>query len=181
MLDVGAFFFFETARNVNSGLGFGAEENHPSVRSMLDYYSDKSFSISGKDKIPPCPAWNTAALVRRYPSLQRNGQTQRLENLTVFSGNDYAEIAVHHSTGNWTGVMPSRTGKQRKYKATKAKALLRNQKVFAFIEKYFGEKAVNYYTILSYDLPEYGLIYYLRRLLKKDRLTIKKAGRSRKN
>ena len=166
LLDGGAFFVFETSRNVNTGIGFGAEKNHPTVQAMLAYYSDKTFSVTGKDKIPPCPAWNTAALVSQQPLFQRNGQTQQLENLTVYSGKDYAEIAIHHAAGNWTGDKPVASGGKREYKASKIKGFFRAPQKFAFIEKHFGQKAVSVYSFLTYDLPEYGLMHYLKKIKK---------------
>ena len=167
LLDKGAFFFSETSRNVNSGMGFGAEKGHPAVQAMLDYYSDKTFSVTGKNKIPPCPAWNTAALVSRYPLFQRNGQTQRLENLTVFSGSVYARIGVHHSTGNWTGNKTSFQNDKRKYKASKIKSFFRRPECFNYIERHFGKTGVDIYTFLVYDLQEYGANHYIQLITKR--------------
>lgn len=62
LLDYGAFYSFETAEIVNTGQGFGAEANHPTVVAMVRQYENLSPDGAGAYPLIPCPALNTAAL-----------------------------------------------------------------------------------------------------------------------
>lgn len=62
LLRYGAFYGFENDRNVATGLGFGAEAGHPTVRAMEEQYLQLQPDTQGVYPLCPCPALNTAAL-----------------------------------------------------------------------------------------------------------------------
>lgn len=161
-----AFFVFESSRNVASGLGFGAVREHNAVKAMLNFYEGKHFVINGKAKMIPCPAGNTDALVNEYKNFKRNGLTQEFDGIQILSSSDYSQKAVHHGTATWVDGYEKR---KSPYKETKLKTILRDYKIFDFIEKYFGKKVVDIYTFTVYDLLEMGIGYYFRRIFLKFR------------
>lgn len=161
-----AFFVFESNRNVASGLGFGAVKKHNAVKAMLDFYEGKHFVINDKIKMTPCPAGNTEALVGAYECFRRNGITQEFNGIRILSSSDYSQKAVHHGAATWVEGYEK---KKIPYKETKLKIVLRNYKIFEFIEKHFGKRVVTAYTFVVYDLLEMGIGYYCRRMLLKFR------------
>ena len=158
-----AFYFFETDRNVNSGLGFGAEAGHETLGAMLSFYEGKHFLVNGKPDLSPCPAKNTEALCSIYPAFRRNGQTQYIDGTAVFSCGDYGAVARHHGTMSWVDGVKG----QHVYKDTRLKRMLRKEEYFDWIESHLGRKATAVYTFLVYDLLEMGPVYYVRRLAMK--------------
>lgn len=159
-----AFFAFESNRNVSSGIGFGAIKNHIAVKAMLDFYEGKHFVINNKIKMTPCPAGNTEALVKTYECFRRDGTTQEFNEVLILSCSDYSRKALHYGTGTWIDNFEKRT---TPYKETKLKLILRNYKVFEFMDKHFGKRVVAAYTFIAYDLLEMGIAYYFKRILLK--------------
>lgn len=74
-----AYFGFENDLYIASGLGFGAEKQHPAIRQMLKEYS---VLLDGKHGVIGCPQLNTQALVKL--GLQLDGSLQKLDNCTVY-------------------------------------------------------------------------------------------------
>lgn len=79
LLEKEAFFGFENEEYVATGLGFGAEKHHKSVRLMLDEYEEL---LDGTKGVKTCPALNTNALVKM--GLVRNGEYQKIEGVEVY-------------------------------------------------------------------------------------------------
>ncbi len=159
-----AFYIFESNRNIATGLGLGASKGHGSVKAMLDYYEGKHFVINGKIKMIPCPVGNTESLVAKYSDFKRNGCTQQLKDIQVFSNKEYSLKAMHHGTATWVeGPILDK----RPYKETKLKLYLRDYRTFEFVEKYFGKRVTDIYTFFAYDFLEMGIWYYLKRVILK--------------
>ena len=160
-----AFFAFESNRNINTGLGFGANAQHPAVQAMLDYYDGMHFSVKGKYDMSPCPAKNTEALKRYCPQFARNGESQVYQGMKILSFGEYSAFAKNHSAGSWIdGPVYHRN---RVYKQSAIKDWLRKPEHFDVIERLFGRKGEKVYTFCVYDLLECGPMYYVRRLLVK--------------
>lgn len=160
-----AFFSFETSRNINSGLGFGAIKGHKLIAAMVDYYKNKKFLVNEVPRLDPCPAGNTETLKNCYPQFIRNGQSQYLDGIRILSGKEYGKYAIHHGTCTWATETTEII--KREYRQSKIKALLRDYRCFDWIEKHFGKKALNIYTLFVYDLWEFGVSFYLRKIYKK--------------
>lgn len=127
---------------------------------MLDFYEEKHFIVDGKVKMIPCPRGNTEALVKEERNFKRNGITQFLNEVLIISSADYAQKAVHHGTATWVNNYIKRKGV---YKNSKIKVILRDYRIFDFIERWLGKKVVGIYTFIVYDLIEMGVVYYIRR------------------
>lgn len=63
LLQYGAFYGFENNQNVATGLGFGAEANHPTIIAMRDEYASVQPDAEGNYPMIVCPALNTKALL----------------------------------------------------------------------------------------------------------------------
>lgn len=163
-----AFFVFETERNIATGLGFGAVKGHNVIKAMLDFYEGKHFVVNGKVKMIPCPAGNTEALASQYMEFVRNGITQEIDDVLILSCGDYSCKAFHYGTASWVDSYKKRKGV---YKNSKIKIALRDYRIFNFIERWMGKKAVAIYTFIVYDLLEMGFAHYIRRGFSKLRRT----------
>lgn len=62
LLDYAAFYGFEHEGAVATGLGFGAEANHPTIVAMKELYDRMQPDEAGVFALKACPALNTAAL-----------------------------------------------------------------------------------------------------------------------
>lgn len=74
-----AFFGFETAKYVNTGVGFGAEVGNSIVESMLREYD---VLLDGKGNTIGCPILNTAALIKK--GLIQNGSKQLIDGAVIY-------------------------------------------------------------------------------------------------
>ncbi len=63
LLQYEAFYGFENDSNIATGLGFGAEANHPTILSMKEQYANIRPNDDGTYPMIVCPALNTAGLL----------------------------------------------------------------------------------------------------------------------
>ena len=84
LLSYEAFYGFETEEYVATGLGFGAESHHPTVRAMLDEYERLGEDVENMQTIG-CPILNTNALIPF--GLKRTGETQIVAGAYVLPKN----------------------------------------------------------------------------------------------
>lgn len=75
-----AFYCFETAQYVATGLGFGSVAHGRSVKALLMEYDDL---LSGEKGVVGCPRLNTVALQKL--GLKQDGSTQRVADATILS------------------------------------------------------------------------------------------------
>lgn len=163
IVDIDAFFVFESNRYISTGLGFGAKKHHQAVKQMIKYYDSKHFiGKKGKEVLVPCPRGNTESFKELYKDFARNGQTQRISDALILSYPEYSAIAKHYGTATWVEGGKS---SNRIYHDTILKKVLRDPKRFEFIEKYLGKRVTDYYTFLVYDFLELGMGYYLKRII----------------
>lgn len=91
LLENGAFFGFECAEFINTGLGFGAEAGHWTVTEMLKGYREKTTEelqqcLDCYNCLTGSPKMNTYAMTPL--GLIQNGEMQRVED-AVFLPRDY--------------------------------------------------------------------------------------------
>lgn len=163
----GAFFAFETERQVNTGTGFGAEKGHRAVKAMLRTYEDRHFLIRGKPDQRPCPSFNTEELVRDYPTIRRDGTTQTVEDVLLLSCGEYAKRAIHHGAASWGDNPKTEIQPLKQYNDTPIKRAMKNPKCFAFVERYLGKRMLKVYSFIAYDLVEYGPLHFIKRFFRK--------------
>lgn len=78
-----AFYGFENDSNIATGLGFGAEANHPTLLSMKAQYEKIQPNPDGSYPMIVCPALNTQGLLPF--GLVLNGQSQRVGGAEILS------------------------------------------------------------------------------------------------
>lgn len=79
LLEHAAYLGFENDEHINTGIGFGAEKNHPVIQKMLREYD---VLLDGKHGTIGCPILNTRAMIPL--GLQQNGAFQELKNCTIY-------------------------------------------------------------------------------------------------
>lgn len=163
-LDLNAFYIFESGRYIASGLGFGAEKHHPSVKQMLSFYESHSYLVKGKAKPVNCPVCNTEELIERYKELKRDGTKQIVEDVLFLSWDEYSRRAYHYGTKTW---VKDKDIKKKPYKDTKTRRILRSPKAFSKVESLNSKKITYLYTFLVYDLLDNGFTYYFKRMIRK--------------
>ena len=62
LLDCGAFYGFENDRFISTGLGFGAEKGHPTLKKMIERYARLDVLPDGSIELIGCPHINTETL-----------------------------------------------------------------------------------------------------------------------
>ena len=78
-LNHSAYFGFENAKYINTGLGFGAEKGNAVLLEMMEDYCHIPFVLEdGSFDMTSCPVRNTAVLVRH--GLVQNGEKQEIGN-----------------------------------------------------------------------------------------------------
>ena len=134
------------------------EFEHSEEKKSL-YGAHNFFVIDGKMDQTPSPRINTNSLIQCYPTFQRTGQTQIIDGCIFLSMSDYDKLMLHHGTATWVDCKVDGKG----HKPSKFNDFIRDPKKFVFLEKHFGQKAVDIYEFLTYDLRDYGLMYYIKR------------------
>ena len=113
LLQYEAFYGFENDRNIATGLGFGAEANHPTILSMKEKYEEITPNTDGSYPMIVCPALNTEALLPF--GLVLDGTRQNIAGAEILPGdwlNPYDDptgrlnktkntISVHWYSKSW--------------------------------------------------------------------------------
>lgn len=79
LLNNSAYFGFENNEYIATGLGFGAEQNHPILKTMIDEYKPL---LDGKHGVIMCPRLNTNALTKF--NFKMNGEFQKIGAVCVY-------------------------------------------------------------------------------------------------
>ncbi len=153
-------FAFETERRINTGLFYGCERNTAILHDFLQCYESMTFK-GGFTQINT--TLNMPVLEKYYPELIWNNQTQILSGTCFLGMNEYGKIMKHYAMHSWLDNKTAfKIGKE-----TRLKKALRNPKIYAFLKKHFGNRAVNVYEFFSYDLLDMGVWYFIRRKFNK--------------
>lgn len=82
LLQYKAFYGFENEKNIATGLGFGAEAQHPTLLAMIQQYLDLQVDKNGDYPMVVCPVLNTRALLSF--GLKLDGSRQTLAGAEIF-------------------------------------------------------------------------------------------------
>ena len=82
LLKYEAFYGFETDKYVATGLGFGAERNHPTIMAMVEEYEKLMKAPEETFTTVTCPIHNTEALLKF--GLVQNGERQNVGGAEIF-------------------------------------------------------------------------------------------------
>lgn len=157
------FMGFETGECINTGLGFGAVQNHPLVFEIMRDYDNVHFiKPDGSYDITPCPERNTKVLMKY--GLIPNNAMQTIHEM-VFMPTEYLSpksyetgviritansYAIHHYDASWmTKEQEMRARKRMKY------------------TKIFGKKLGTYLIILEKSLKTHSFLGTMKKILLK--------------
>ncbi len=97
MLAYHAYFGFEDGKNINTGLGFGAEKGSPILKELIDDYQDIPFiKEDGSLDLTSCPERNTLIFLRH--GLKQDDSLQILEGNICVLPNEYL-CPIDYTTG----------------------------------------------------------------------------------
>jgi mannosyltransferase OCH1-like enzyme len=166
--DVSAYFMSHNERYIGTGYGFGAEKGSAVITHLLDRYMNMDFELKTGIFAEVCTQIETDEIEKFYPTFIRNNKTQRFDDGTVvLSTGDWCDYFDHIGTGTWVDGGRTYTEERLCEKNKKIKSFFRNPKFFKFIRKTFGKKAERIYEFLTYDLPDMGIRYFVKRLFGK--------------
>lgn len=126
LLEHRAFMGFEGGRQVNTGLGFGAEPGHPMILGNLQMYEDMEFvREDGSLNCLPCPAITTMYLESQ--GLVREDRLQTVGELTVYPSEYFCPqlleggraettdntVSIHHFAATWMSPRERRAQHRR--------------------------------------------------------------------
>lgn len=108
-----AFFGVEDTWMVNTGLGFGAEKQHESIKRLLSIYDNMRFIESDKAYMVPCPRLQNKAF--REIGYSNNGEFFQTKDLVIYpvpvlcgkslyTGKSFMNkytFSIHHYSGSW--------------------------------------------------------------------------------
>lgn len=160
-----AFMFFHNHYQINTGVGFGAIKNHPLIRKMIEPYEHMRFNIEQMNEYA-CPLINTASIKEMYPTFEKNGLCQIINNDIFVDYIEYYKIAQHYGSFSWINDEQKKAQKYvKKERNWKIRQLLRNPQMLAKLSKY---PALNKaYTFLTFDFIDYGPVYWGHRIKNK--------------
>lgn len=81
---------------INTGLGFGAEKEHPVVKEMLDLYEGKHFITAGVPDLTPCTVLNTKPFLQAGYDIAAK-QIFRMQGAVVLPPEYFSPIEGIHS------------------------------------------------------------------------------------
>lgn len=124
LLSLNGFMGTEYGRYINTGLGFGAKNNHPFIEILMNDYLPLTFPENHSDlENIACPRLTTAAF-KKY-GYKNNNEIQTIERITIFPEEYFCPIngqtyemhitentySIHHYDASWK---PSGRKKMRK-------------------------------------------------------------------
>jgi mannosyltransferase OCH1-like enzyme len=165
----------EDIRYVSTGLGFGAQKGHPLIRAMMATYENCVFSYTPNTEID-------AEAVEQYLSNWEKKETsQSVNDVFILGLKDYSRYARHLATISWQNseacmrrqkeiedILTNRSsGNKRKKIVYQIKRKLHSPKIIAYFEARKGTRLEKIYLFLTYDLLDYGIIHYVKRMFSK--------------
>lgn len=155
-------FVFETERRINTGLFCGCEKDSEIFKLMLDEY--KNIDYTGEVS-QLNTSINFYVLCNFFPDLILNNETQKIGDTYFWSMKEYGNVMRHYANHSW---LEDKVEFKVKWKNTKIRRFLRNPKIYQALGKR-SFKLMNAYEFLTYDLPDMGVGYFIKRKLKKYR------------
>ncbi len=114
-----------------------------------------------------CSDINTELFRDKLPQLTLNNENQVIENTLFMNTASYNLKERNHGGLSWTDHPKTKIEEEKRYHDTKLKRFLRNYKIQYFIKDHFDEKIFKLYAFISYDMLDDGLLYHIKRQIKK--------------
>ncbi len=157
----------EDVRYIATGLGFGGGKSNRVIGSLAINYEKRRFQGIANTFL------DKKILEKELTGWYKSNRSQVLNgNIYIIGMNDYGKYARHISTLSWqeyaggktTEYIPLTWYKQRIWEL---KCLVRHPALINFFDKRQGCFAEKAYTFFAYDFLDYGVLYWLKRLVNK--------------
>lgn len=167
LLEYDAFFFWDNAGNIATGLGFGAVAGTQVLKEVLASYEGVEFDVENTKKLA-CPVMNTVPICR-YLSITPANVTQIVDRCALISNYEYAAYALHYYEFSWKSEEDKKAMKYMKKRRHffKLRRKIRDPRIFAFFREKNLKKLGKLYEFLVYDFLDNGVVYYGYRLVRK--------------
>lgn len=167
-LENNAFFFFDNIEYLNTGIGFGAEANSPIIRKLLEDYNERKFDFNNLKQLA-CPHLNTLTLQQAFPNLLLNDTSQVIDNTAFLSQAEYGTFAKHYGAFSWRSEEQDyalKYARKRKH-VSRFRKMLRESSLLSYLETHKLQRIKKVYIFLVYDLFDYGLLYWIVKIMQK--------------
>lgn len=151
LLDAPAYFGFEDAASISTGLGFGAEKHNPVVGAMLEDYDTIHFRREDGtlDKLP-CPIRNTKAIAHYLPQNMTGTSVVKIQDAVFYPPEYFCPLSADGTTMKKT----KDTHSIHRFSATwlsEDEMIVHEYRVFrGKCEKKFGKKLGYYIALVVY-------------------------------
>lgn len=168
-----AWFAFEDIKGINTGTGFGATSNNRLVKKVLEDYLTADYDEKS------CVTRNTKIIFDNISQLKYSYENQVINGTLFISCTNIGKILKHYYTYTY-GTKLEREKHRKKFESKfkslgwKMRVFLRNPRAIHWSEKHKSNLLGKIYIFLAYDLIDYGMIYYVKLIMKKMRLIIDK-------
>ena len=122
---------------------------------------------------------DTVVIEKQLSEWKKTDRTQLVNGIMLIGLKDYGKYATHLYTYTWADdevrkkreadIMADKKKSSRTKVIWKIKTILRNPRFISFFDGVRGTKIDKVYTFIAYDLLDYGLLYFVQRLLRKIR------------
>lgn len=160
LLQYDAWFAQDDIRYINTGLGFGACKQNELIALMLEKRKSREFDMT------ICNAVDTP-IIRGYLGCKQSRDSQCIQNTYIVGMNEYPKYGKHWEGNSWKDEADRQFQMKRRDKGWKLKCFLRNPKVINGLERNGETKISKAYVFCVYDLLDNGLLYFVKRCLKR--------------
>lgn len=167
------WFASDDVRYIATGLGFGAEKGHWLIKAIMDAYEEYVYP-SGTNVIR-----DTVVVEKELMHWKKSDRSQIVQDVLLIGLKDYRKYATHLYTYTWADedtkakremeILSNKKSTVISKIIWKLKTMLRSPRYISFFDKRKGTMIEKIYTFIAYDLLDYGMFYFVKRLIKKVR------------
>lgn len=178
LLQYDCWFAQEDLLYISTGLGFGAQKGHPTLRAMMHTYENSEFNHLTNGVM------DMHALNAAMPNWIKSEYSQLVNDIYIIGMKDYGNYARHLATISWKDteqrdqrsreindiLNPSFFGNVRiacKKAMYRFKCLVRHKKIIQYIDSKKGTGIEKVYLFLAYDFLDYGPWHYVKLICSK--------------
>lgn len=163
----------DDVRYIATGLGFGAEKGNWLIKAMMDAYEQYQYP-SGTNVIR-----DTLVVEKELMHWKKSDRSQIIQDVLLIGLIDYGRYATHLYTYTWADedtkakreleILSDKKNTVSSRTLWKIKTMMRSPRLISFFDQRKGTRIEKVYTFLAYDLLDCGLLYFIKRFIKKAR------------
>ena len=161
----------DNIRYIATGLGFGAEKGNLIIKAMMDAYCNYTYP-NGTNV-----SRDTLILEQQLPAWVKSDHTQTVDQVLIVGCADYGKYANHLYAYSWSDDadkqkkdIPPQLSRKEQRKVDFKWELRRKlcaPAIIAYMDQRKGSAIEKLYTFFCYDLMDFGLKYYLKKIIHK--------------